>query len=138
MEQLDVSVEHQRHARVDVIVGVAGQPHQLANYLRIGLTVEAMVGGSTVAEHLDERAMDCTLPRTVGEKDRSVDVEENESHVRVSRSPVMMLAVPIHCHTVGVSCSITHATITAMIGWTFEYIAVRVGPMTRSPRYQQR
>ena len=37
------------------------------------------------------------------------------------------------CHSVGVSCSITHATAMATMGCRLPYMLVRVGPRTRTP-----
>jgi hypothetical protein len=116
VQVLDVARQHAAHVLVDVLVGVALHAHQLADDLRIGLAVEAMLRGSCAPEYLDQRALHGPTARAVGQQDRSVDVEQDESHVRVSKRPVMMHAMPIPCHTVGVSFSITHATATAMIG----------------------
>src|SRR5215207_120416 len=137
MQVLDVAIEEQRHARVDVLVAVAGHSHQLAHDLRVGLSVEPMVVGSTAAVHLDQRAVDGALAGAIGQQNGSVDVEENELHIRVSKSPPMMQAAPIPCHDVGVSPNIIQATSTAITGCRLVYIAVRVGPITRTPRYQK-
>ena len=102
--------------RSQILVGVALEAHQLAHDLRIGLAVEAVIGGPRRAEHVGERALHRSLPCTVREQDRTVDVEQSEFHVRVRRRPPMMQAAPRPCQTVGVSPSIAHATITAING----------------------
>ena len=118
-------------------VDVSLEAHQLANDLRIRLAAEQIVVRPCMSENLDECAMEGTLARSLRQEDRPVDIEQDEFHVRVSRSPLMTNAAPPACHRVGVSPSMTHATITAMIGCRLEYIAVRVGPMTRTPLYQK-
>jgi hypothetical protein len=44
-----------------------------------------------------------SLAGTIGEKDGSVDVEEDELHVRVRSRPDMIDSAPTPCQTVGVS-----------------------------------
>jgi len=90
--------------------------HQLSHDLRIGLAVEAVIGWASAAEHVEQRAMNRALPCTVGEQDGAVNVKENELHIRVSKSPLMMLAAPTPCHGVGDSPSTSQATSTAMSG----------------------
>ena len=45
----------------------------------------------------------------------------------------MIDAVPNICQTVGVSCNNTHAMSTAITGWRFENIAVRVKTDVHAP-----
>ena len=92
-----------------------------------------MILGTGRAVHLDQRAMDRALSGARGQENGSVDVEEDELHIRVNTSPLMMHAAPMACHTLGVSLSSSHATRIAITGCRFEYIAVRVGPRTRTP-----
>src|SRR5262249_23718271 len=121
----------------DMRIRMAFHSHQLANDLRIGLAAKRMVVRTGAAEDFGERAMDRPLPGAVGEQDGSVDVEENELHDRVSKSPVMIEMAPTICHPFGTSPSNGHAIRSATTGWRFENMAVRVGPMTRTPRYQK-
>ena len=118
-----------------MLVGVPFDAHQLSHDLRIGLAVEAMVFGSGAAEHVDQRAMHGALPRAVGQQDGSVDVEQNELHVRVSKKAShdrrRSDALPRRSASRGAAPT---PSSTAMSGCKFEYIAVRVGPMTRTPR----
>ena len=57
VQEVDVAIEQERHARVDVIVGVSLDPHQLADDLRIRLSVEAMLD-SVPARRTPRRARD--------------------------------------------------------------------------------
>ena len=46
----------------------------------------------------------------------------------------MIAPAPTICQIVGASESTIQATLSAMSGWRFAYIAVRVGPIVRTPR----
>src|SRR3954469_24494711 len=98
------------------------EPHQLTDDLRIGLSAKRMIVRSGPAKDLDERAMNGAFPRTVGEENGSVDVEEHELHERVRRRPDMIDIAPTICHGVGVSCRSAQAISRAMTGWRLEYI----------------
>jgi len=143
-----ITSEQLLHALVDVRVFVADAAHQLADDLWIGLPIEAMIGRSRVAEDLDQRAMDGAAPRAVAQEERTIDVEENEpggarracrrakvgrGHDLVRRSPVMIDAAPATSQPVIPSPRTSQATARANTGCRFEYIAVRVGPRTRTP-----
>src|SRR6185437_15702727 len=77
-----------------------------------------------------------------------VDVDERDLHSpcagsgadpwRVRSSPPNTAAAPTPCIKVGFSPSSGHEAPSATIGWRFENIAVRVDPITRTPRYQNR
>src|SRR5205085_2504226 len=103
-----------------------------------GLAVETVILGAALAKDFRERTIDGAAPRAIREQQRTVDVEQHELHVRVSNRPEVIDAAPTPCHTVGNSPSSSHATATAKSGCRLEYIAVRVGPITRTPRYQKR
>src|SRR3954466_1760275 len=87
---------------------------------------------------LGQRPANGAFARSVAQQHRAVDIKENELHVRARRMPDMIDAAPMPCQTVGISPSTSQATSTAKIGWRLEYIAVRVGPITRIPRYQKK
>jgi hypothetical protein len=61
-----ITIEQLLHARVDVLVVVADDAHQLSDDLRVGLPVEAMVRWSGVAEDLNQRAVDRTPTCAIG------------------------------------------------------------------------
>jgi len=113
---LDVTVEQPLHSRVYMFISVSLELHQLTNDLRVGLPIEAMVIGAGRPIHLDQGAMNGSFARAGSEENGSVDIEEDQLHIRVNKSPLMMLAAPMHCQTVGVSPSISHATSTAITG----------------------
>ena len=50
--QLDVALEHRAHARVDMRILMSLEAHQLADDLRVGLAVEAVVRRARRAEDL--------------------------------------------------------------------------------------
>ena len=79
-QPFDVQIEQCLHAAIDMIVGVADEAHELAHDLRVSLAVEPVIGGSSAAEDLDERAVDSAPAGTVGEQQRAVDVKEDELH----------------------------------------------------------
>src|SRR5437763_1227671 len=105
-----------------------------------------MIFRADLAEDFHERAMNGTSSSTIAPEQRTIDVEEDESrflsygasHDRVNTRPEMMETVPAICHAVIASPNANHATMTAKIGWRLEYIAVRVGPNTRTPLYQKK
>jgi hypothetical protein len=70
-----ITSEQLLHARVNVFIFVPDDAHQLTDYLRIGLSVESMIGWSRVAKDLDQRAMNGAAPRAVRPEERAVDVE---------------------------------------------------------------
>src|SRR5690348_6367510 len=148
-----IAIEKFLHARVDVLVLVPNDTHQLANDLRIGLPIEAVIRWSGLAEDLGERPMNCSSAGAIGPEKSAVDVEEDQTraarngerrvrcrsdHERVRRRPVMIEIAPAICHAVIDSPSTNRATSSANTGCRFEYIAVRVGPSTRTPLYQNR
>ena len=116
-----------------MLILISLDSHDLSNDLCIRFAIEAMILWTGRTIDLDERAMDRALSGAGRQQNRSVDVEENELHIRVNMSPLMMQAAPMPCHNVGFSPSKSHATRIAITGCKFEYIAVRVGPRTRTP-----
>ena len=142
----DIAIEDAIHARVDdrAVVSLVG--HQLADDLTVGLAVEAMVGRANAAEDLGQRGMQRATTGTVAPEQGAVDVEEDDrlhrhcrvDHVRVSRIPTMIATAPPTWMSVGCSPNAIQATTSATTGWRLPYIAVRVGPSTRTPRYQNR
>src|SRR2546425_2387071 len=125
VEAFDVAFQQQFHPCVDAFVAVAGQTHELAHDLRIGLAIEMVIRGPRGPEHLAERAMDRAPSRSIGQQERTIDVEENELHVaseagtRVNSTPLTMMPAPSTCQLVGLSPSDSHATKRAISGWRF-------------------
>jgi hypothetical protein len=71
----DVTREQLLHSRVDVLVLVTNNAHQLPNDLRIRFAIESVIGWAGFSEDLDQRAMNCTTPRAIRPQERAVDVE---------------------------------------------------------------
>ena len=123
VQTLHVPREKLLHAAVDSVVLEAGQPHQLADDLRIRLSVEVVVGGAGRAVDLFQRTHDGASPGAVRQQKRPVDVEKNQLHAcsvagaRVSRTPPTIVAAPTTCHSVGRSPSVIHATPSAISVW---------------------
>lgn len=145
---LHVTREKLLHPGVDMFVLVADNAHQLANDLRICLAIETVIGRAGLAEDLDERSMNRAPSCAIRPEQRSVNVKQYEprgsrclagrtlsgrDHERVRRSPLMIDIAPAICHGVIDSPSNSQATARANMGCRFEYIAVRVGPSTRTP-----
>src|SRR5688500_822218 len=138
-----VAAQELVHACVDVAVGVPLVAHQIAHDLAVGLAVEPVVGRPGGAEHLAQGGVDRAPADAVGPEHGAIDVEEDELHrlsapERVRRSPVMMLTAPTPCQSVSDSPRASQATTRAMRGCKLPNIAVRVGPITLTPRYQKR
>src|SRR5688572_25879928 len=122
VQTLQVSRQQPLHVRVDALVTMTGHSHQLAHDLRVRLAVKVIVGGARTSEDLAQRPVNGAPPGSVGQEERSVDVEQNELHVsaeactRVSSTPVTIVAAPSPCHAVGLSPSVSQATIRAISG----------------------
>ena len=137
-EQRDVALEERRDPFGDRLRSEAGERHEIAHDLRVGLSVVAVLRRAGGADRLGERRGHRPAAGAVAPEERAVDVEEDEPHVRVSTTPAMIVPAPSACQGVGTSPSAAHAAPSAITGWRFEYIAVRVGPSTCTPRYQKR
>jgi len=116
METGNVLVEQSLHLRIDLIVAKSFEAHRFADNLTIGLSVIPVFLIPRRTENRGERALHRYATHSAAAKDRSVYVEEYESHVRVRKSPEIIVPVPIPCHTVGVSLRKIHATRIAITG----------------------
>src|SRR5687767_14855628 len=150
LETLEIAPHQHVHPLVDVRVMMPLEPHDLTNDLRIGLAIIPMVFGTRRSEDLAQRGEHRPPPGAIALKDGAVDVEEHEtrrallhhsghgSAVRVRSTPAMIPTAPTSCHTLGFSPSITRAATSAKMGWRLPKAAVRVGPSSRTPRFQNR
>ena len=112
--------------------------HEITNNLPVRFPIVPIRRIAPRPEYVLERTTHRAATSSLAAQKSAVDVEENNPHDLVKNTPVMIVAVPRPCHSVGISPSVIHATISAIIGCTFAYTAVRVGPSTRTPRYQNR
>src|SRR6185437_589171 len=120
LEPREIEPDEWLHPRADRGVGVPRGAHEITHDLRISLAIVAIVRGSRTAEDVLERCSHGATAGAISPEKRAVNVEENELHERVRRTPAMMVTAPNPCQSVGTSAMSTHDASSAITGCTLE------------------
>ena len=93
-QPLEVEQDQTLHLRVDVLIGVALEPHDIAHDLLVGLSVVPIRGIARGPEGFAQRPLHRGTAEPLGVEQRAVNVEKNESHDLVRKTPATIVAAP--------------------------------------------
>ncbi len=119
-QSFEIDPDQLLHPRIDVLIGVSFQAHNVSHDLLVGFSVVPVRRIAGRAEDRSQRPPHRCASESVGIEKRAVDVEQNEPHDLVRKTPAMMVTAPTPWKIVGISPRNAHAATNATIGCRFE------------------
>ena len=90
--------------------------HRFTDDLLVRFSIVVILVAARRSEYVRERPLHCDPANASAAEDGAIYVKKNDSHRRVRKSPLMIVAVPIPCQTVGASWRNSQATAIAITG----------------------